>query len=119
MSESSEQPNSLDLHVQAQKLWLEIDVAEAEGSMQLVRSLHRRAGALNARIFEMIPSSKPRTRAIIGNSAVASYFKGGDFESALSLGKSILSDPTLAKQERNLKDISEIVNEIESSANPK
>src|SRR3989344_3410157 len=96
-------PNSH--HKQAEDLMFEADAAERLGDREKAKELRLRAATHEEKSLALIPLGKVRTRAIIGNSAVALHFKAGNFQGAKDLGVKLLGDPTLIGQDRNLNDI--------------
>lgn len=116
--ERSENPTSLELHERAEGLMFRKDMAKRDGNFELVRCLYLSIGALEARALDRIPLTKPKTRAIIGLSAAASYFKGGDFDNARVLAQTVLNElgnSTFPGQGYYRIQVSEIIRETNNS----
>jgi hypothetical protein len=102
-------------HRQAVNLMFQIDEARNSGDNELVKDLSLKAAKLEEQELEQTPLSLPRTRAIYGNSAVALYFKAGDFASVIRLGNALVGDtnPVLIPYHRNnILEMLEIVNRL-------
>lgn len=113
--------SSLELHRRAEGLMFEADKAKAEGNLELTNCLHLSIGSLEARALDRIPLTRPRTRAIIGLSAAASYFDGGDFDNARVIAKIVLDElnnSTFADQDYYKVQLSEIIREINDTHSP-
>ena len=93
---------SVDAHQQAEHFMAEADQLEAQGRQQQAQQARLQAAQCEARAFEHIPVSRPRTRGVIAVSAVALYRRAGALDEAIQhahryLGESDL--PEFARQQ--------------------
>ena len=113
-----QQPNYNDLHVTAIKIASDADMAVINNNEQLARELRIQAAKLDEQSLENTPASLARTRAVIGTSAVALYFKAGDFENAKRLGKACLEeiDEIFAYNRNGIEKILETIDRSQYSS---
>lgn len=81
---------SLELHRRVELLVDKAKTAKGAGNLGEVRQLSFQAAQLEESVFGMIPGSKPRTRAILGLSAVSLYWRAAEHTEVIRLGKQVL-----------------------------
>lgn len=74
---------SLEVHRQAEHLMGEADRMLVEGRTKEAARLNRQAAAVEARVVDLIPRERSRTRGAIAISSVALYRKAGALDDAV------------------------------------
>lgn len=95
-----------ELHGNSELLAIEAQVALRGRDAAQASQLYRRAAELEKRALDQLDVSKPRTRGITAVSAVALWFKAGEYALAEQLAHSMLADPNMPDFAReNLRDL--------------
>ncbi|MGH8533035.1 MAG: hypothetical protein ACREV1_10020 [Gammaproteobacteria bacterium] len=80
-------------HADSERLAIEAQLAARARDMARAIDLYKRAGDLERQALDQLDVSKARTRGITAVSAVALWFKAGEYLLAEQLAHSILADP--------------------------
>ena len=95
-----------ELHAQSEKLATEAHLALRSGRARDAQNLYLQAAELERKALDLLDVTKSRTRGITAVSAVALWFKAGEYTFAEQLAYSTLTDsqiPAFAREElRNL-----------------
>ncbi|HEX04796.1 MAG TPA: hypothetical protein ENH10_06515 [Bacteroidetes bacterium] len=95
-----------ELHSESERLAIEAQLALRARNSEQAIELYKRAAEIEQQALEQLDLSKVRTRGITAVSAVALWFKAGEYTLAEQLGYSMLADlhiPDFAREElRNL-----------------
>ena len=95
-----------ELHAESEQLAIEAQLALRARNAGHAVELYKRAAEVERRALDQLDVSKERTRGITAVSAVALWFKAGEFALAEQLAYSMLADPHMpdfAREElRNL-----------------
>lgn len=95
-----------DLHGESERLAIEAQLALKNRNAGRAIELYKRAAEIEQRALDQLDVSKTRTRGITAVSAVALWFKAGEYVLAEQLAHSMLADPNIpefAREElRNL-----------------
>ncbi len=81
------------LHVDSERLAIEAQLAARARDMARAIDLYKRAGDLEREALDQLDVSKTRTMGITAVSAVALWFKAGEYAFADQLAHSMLADP--------------------------
>lgn len=81
------------LHADSERLAIEAQLAARARDMARAIDLYKRAGDLEREALDLLHVSKTRTRGITAVSAVALWFKAGEYTLAEQLAHSMLADP--------------------------
>jgi len=81
------------LHADSERLAIEAQLAARARDMARAIDLYKRAGDLERQALDQLDVSKTRTRGITAVSAVALWFKAGEYALAEQLAHSMLADP--------------------------
>jgi hypothetical protein len=96
----------VELHAESERLAIEAQMALRERATENAIKLYARAAEVERRALDQIDVSKVRTRGITAVSAVALWFKAGEYEHAEQLAHLMLADshmPDFAREDlRNL-----------------
>jgi hypothetical protein len=84
-----------ELHGESERLATEAQLSLLAHNASQATELYKRAAEFERRALELLDPSKVRTRAITAVSAVALWFKGGEYALAEQLAYSMLADPQL------------------------
>ena len=85
----------VELHTESERLAIEAQQATQSRNAGQAEELYKRAAELERRALDELDVSKTRTRGITAVSAVALWFKGGDYSHAEQLAYSMLADPQI------------------------
>lgn len=97
---------SVELHRQAEALMARADLFASAGQTDDARPLYGEAARLEAQTFDVIPSSRPRTRGIIAVSAVSLFTRAGDLRTAVLHAHRFLADGSIHGDARlRLRDL--------------
>lgn len=95
-----------DLHAESERLAIEAQLTLRERNVGKALDLYKQAADAERRALDQLDKSKTRTRGITAVSAVALWFKAGEYTLAEQLAHSMLADidiPEFAREElRNL-----------------
>src|SRR5688572_18059973 len=81
-----------ELHSESEALATEAHLARLAHDYPKATELYRRAAGKEQQALESLDVSKARTRGITGVSAVALWFKGGEYQLAEKLAQALLAD---------------------------
>lgn len=84
-----------ELHTESERLAIEAQQAAQSRNAGQAEELYKRAAELERRALDDLDVSKTRTRGITAVSAVALWFKGGDYSHAEQLAHAMLADPKI------------------------
>ncbi len=84
-----------ELHSQSEKLAIDAQLSVRNGETENAVDLYKRAAKLEQQALEQLDISKGRTRGITAVSAVALWYKGGEYALAENLAYALLADSTL------------------------
>jgi hypothetical protein len=94
------------LHAKSEALAIEASIANKNRDAARAQDLYRSAAQFENQALSILDASKTRTRGITAVSAVALWFKGGEYARAEQIAHAALADATMpdfARQElRNL-----------------
>lgn len=82
-----------ELHTESERLATEAQLSLLAHNAGQTTELYRRAADFEKRALDLLDVSKSRTRGITAVSAVALWFKGGEYALAEQLAYSMLADP--------------------------
>ncbi len=82
-----------DLHVESERLAIEAQLALRTRNAARAIELYKRAAEIEQRALDQLDVSKARTRGVTAVSAVALWFKAGEYALAEQLAHSMLADP--------------------------
>ena len=91
-----------ELHTQSEKFATEAHLALRSGRSSDARNLYKQAAELEQKALDLLDVTKARTRGITAVSAVALWFKAGEYTLAEQLACSMLADsqiPAFAREE--------------------
>jgi len=95
-----------ELHGESERLAIEAQIALRARNAGQAMQLYKRAAEIERRALDELDVSKPRTRGITAVSAVALWFKAGEYALAEQLAHSMLADPDMPDFAReNLRDL--------------
>ncbi len=106
-----------DLHSQSEQLAIEAGLALKARNLGSATALYQRAAELEQQALGKLDATKLRTRGITAVSAVALWFKAGEFASAERLAHAMLSDPELPEFAR--EDMRNLVQAIWTESSKK
>ena len=106
---------SLDIHRHAELLMGRADQASVEGRMNDAARLNCEAAELEARVFDMLPLDRPRTRGVTAISSVALYRKGKALDQAIRQAETFLAPGHLPDFAR--LDLEEMIKEMRAELN--
>lgn len=109
---------SLDLHREAEALMGHADQAKAQRRLADAARLNREAAEVEARVFDLLPLDRPKTRGITAISSVALYREAGELKQAIRQAEIFLTQEAIVEPARvDLREmIEEMRAEIEASA---
>lgn len=81
-----------ELHAESEQLAIEAQLALRERSTENAIKLYAQAAEVERSVLDQIDVSKVRTRGITAVSAVALWFKAGEYEQAEQLAHLMLAD---------------------------
>lgn len=95
-----------ELHGESERLAIEAQIAIRDRNAGQASQLYKRAAEFERRALDQLDASKTRTRGITAVSAVALWFKAGEYVLAEQLAHSMLADPDMPDFAReNLRDL--------------
>lgn len=89
-----------DLHAESEQLAIEAQLALRARNADRAVELYKRAAEVERRALDQLDVSKERTRGITAVSAVALWFKAGEYALAEKLAYSMLADPHIPEFSR-------------------
>jgi len=99
-----------ELHIESERLAMEAQLALKAHDTENALDLYRQAAEIERRALDILDVSKARTRGITAVSAVALWFKAGEYIQAEQLAHSMLADPHIPDFAR--EDIRNLVQAI-------
>lgn len=90
-----------ELHAESERLAIEAQLALQARNTGQALNLYRQAAEQERKALDQLDKSKTRTRGITGVSAVALWFKAGEYSLAEQLAHSMLSDPLIPEFARD------------------
>ena len=91
-----------ELHAESERLAIEAQLTLRERDFGKALNLYKQAADVERRALDQLDKSKTRTRGITAVSAVALWFKAGEYALAEQLAYSVLADidiPDFAREE--------------------
>jgi len=82
-----------ELHTESERIAMEAQLALKAHNTGIAHDLYRQAAEIERRALDILDVSKVRTRGITAVSAVALWFKAGEYIQAEQLAHSMLADP--------------------------
>jgi hypothetical protein len=100
----------LRLHREAEALMGLADQAKAQRRLSDAARLNREAAKVEARVFDLLPIDRPKTRGITAISSVALYREAGALDQAVRQAEIFLAQDAIAEPAR--RDLEEMVEEM-------
>lgn len=85
----------VELHSESERLAIEAEAARKAHNAGLAIDLYKCAAQLEKKALDQLDATKERTRGITAVSAVALWFKAGDYAAAEQLAHAMLADPSI------------------------
>jgi hypothetical protein len=100
----------LRLHREAEALMGLADQAKAQRRLSDSARFNREAAEVEARVFDLLPPDRPKTRGITAVSSVALYREAGALEQAIRQARIFLAQDAIAEPAR--LDLEEMIEEM-------
>lgn len=84
-----------ELHSESERLAIQAEFARKSRNFSLSAELYKRAAELEQKAFYQLDAEKVRTKGITAVSAVALWFKAGDYAAAEQLAHAMLADSSM------------------------